>query len=125
MLEDLGDPEVVGQMRNALSGNDVSLADDIRETAIRFKDMTSVSMDVTAWRNASGKKLDRIRDAEIKLADSILAQAAEVPSNDGQDSGADGDEWEPVTLIVAVLVLLAAVGLAFTFGRRTARPRSE
>jgi hypothetical protein len=126
-LEDLGEPQVVEEMRNALSGNDVSAADDLREQAIDGRTATDLGTDVETWRMWSGKKLDRIREAELKLADSVLDQARNLPGDDGdgdeQGSGTDGDGLAPATLIVALLLLLAAVGLAFLLGRRTVRPR--
>jgi hypothetical protein len=127
VLEDLGEPEVVGQMRDAMSGNDVAASDDLRQVALDGQTTTDLSVDVQQWRVASGKKLDRIRDAQMKLADSILVQAGTSPSGDGDgdgpSAGTDDDKLEPVGLFIAVLVLLVAVGLAFLAGRRTARPR--
>jgi hypothetical protein len=124
VLEDFGEPEVVELLRDAMSGNEVAAADDLRQVAIDSEDSPAPPGDVAQWRDYSGRKLDRLRDAETTLADSVLDRARKLPGDggDGKGSTAD-DEWAPAELLAGVLVLLAAVVLAFLLGRRTVSPR--
>jgi hypothetical protein len=118
-LDEFGEPEVVDEVRNALSGNEVAAADDLRQQAINGQDSTDLGVDVDVWRDASGRKLARIHDAQVQIADSIRARAA-------QD--AVGTEGDPVIedrqrpfVAGAVVILLIAAGLAFLAGRRAGR----
>ena len=76
-LEDFAVPEIVGQMRDALAGDDEAAADGGRRQGIDGPTATDLGIDVEEWRTWSGKKLDRIRGAETRIADSIGAQAGE------------------------------------------------
>jgi len=118
-LDDFGDPDVVDRVRDALSGNEVSVADDLRELAIDGQVSTDLTVDVEVWRAASGKKLARIHDAQVQIADSILARADD-GTNDTNGTGRDPVVEERRWPLVAggILLLLVAVGLAFLAGRR-------
>ena len=113
-LDDFGEPEVVDQMRDALSGNEVSAADDLREKAIDGQDSTDLEPEVTLWRVASGKKLDRVRKAEVDVANGVLDQADQLTS--------DAKQGARLFIAGALLVVFLAVLLAFFVGRRIARP---
>jgi hypothetical protein len=118
MLDDFGEPAIVDRARDALSGNEVSVADDLRERAIDGQGSTDLGVDVEVWREASGLKLARIHDAQVQIADSIGARA----------DGANGSDREPVLgesrwplVALGALLLLLAVALAFLAGRRAGR----
>jgi hypothetical protein len=118
-LDDFGEPDVVDRVRDALSGNEVAAADDLRQQAIDGQDATDLGVDVAVWREASGRKLARIHDAQVQIADAILART---------DQDAGGTEGDPVIedrqrpfVAGAVVILLIAAGLAFLAGRRAGR----
>ena len=118
-LDDLGDAEVVDRVRDALSGNEVSTADDLREQAIDGQDSTDLGVDVDVWREASGRKLARIHDVQVQIADSIAARSDQAAGGADREPLVEDARW-PLAA-VGILLLLVAVGLAFLAGRRAGR----
>jgi hypothetical protein len=118
-LDDFGDPDTVDRVRDALSGNEVSFADDLRERAIDGQDSTDLGVDVDVWREASGRKLARIHDVQVQIAESILARADQASGGADRDPLVGDGRWPLVA--VGILLLLVAVGLAFLAGRRAGR----
>jgi hypothetical protein len=121
-LDEFGEPEVVDEVRNALSGNEVAAADDLRQQALDGQDSSDLEPEVTVWRTASGKKLQRIHDAQVEVAESILVRVGE--RTGGADPGEDGGDGRWPLVAGGALIALAVLGLAYVIGRRTARPRT-
>jgi len=120
-LDDIGDPQIVDRMRDALSGNDVAAADDIRQIALDNPDSTDLDPEVAIWRVASGKKLQRIHDAQVEVAGSILARVGDGAGAADPGGGDEDRQWPLVA--GGLVILLAAMAGAYLIGRRTTRPR--
>jgi hypothetical protein len=118
-LEDFGESSIVKAIRDARAGNDVAAADDARQTALDGKDQPSLGISLEQWRIQSGKKLDRIHDAQVEVAESISESIADKGAE--PSSGTDRDD-RPFIAGALVLVLLA-LALGFFIGGRRAGGR--
>jgi hypothetical protein len=119
-LDDFGDTITRDVLRNALSGNDVSLADDLRGQALDNRYSASLGISLDDWRTYSGKKLDRVRTAEVKLADSVTGS---VTKEAGEPAAGRAERGNGPLIAGAVLAGLLAVVLAYFVGRRAFQTR--